>query len=306
MMRLGDRTLAARLRDGLAVPVIAAPMFLVSGPELMIACRRAGVIGSFPTVNARTPAILDAWLAQIVAAGGVQFAANLIVHQSNGRFAEDFDVVCRHRVPVAIASVGNPARVVDGVHAYGGIVLADVASLKHARRAAESGVDGLILLCAGAGGNTGWLNPFAFVAAVREFFDGPVVLAGGITEGRQIRAAEVLGADLAYIGTRFIAAPETMAADAYREMLVAANADDVVLTDAVTGIPANLLRPSLERVGFDIEKERGKAAGGFNLLKEESTMRAWRDIWSAGHGVGATKKIESVAEIVAALKAGYG
>lgn len=301
--RLGNRELAGTLRSKLTVPVIAGPMFLISGPELVIACSRAGVVGSFPTLNARTTAILDEWLARMTAetAGTAPFAANLIVHHTNTRVEEDLDLLASHRVPLVISSVGNPSGVVAKVHAYGGVVLADVASIKHARRAAEAGVDGLILLCAGSGGNTGWLNPFAFVGAVREFFDGPVVLAGALTRGRFIHAAEQIGADLAYIGTSFIATHESMANDQYRDMLLASGADDVILTDEVTGIPANMLRQSLERAGF----KAGNKPDGFDLIKEIETLKAWRDIWSAGHGVGDVTAIESVGELVGRLKRDY-
>lgn len=301
--RMGSSELAAALRAKLEVPVLAGPMFLISGPDLVIACSRAGVVGSFPTLNARTPAILDEWLARMAAetAGAAPFAANLIVHHTNTRVEEDLEVVANHRVPLVISSVGNPSGVVAKVHAYGGLVLADVASLKHARRAAEAGVDGLILLCAGAGGNTGWLSPFAFVGAVREFFDGPVVLAGALSRGRYIHAAEQIGADLAYVGTSFIATRESLASDQYRRMLVASSADDVILTDAVTGIPANMLRPSLERAGF----KSGHKPEGFNLLKEIEVLKAWRDIWSAGHGVGDVTDVESVGDLVGRLKRDY-
>jgi nitronate monooxygenase len=302
--RHGHAALRANLRKGLAVPVIAAPMFLVSGPEHVMACCRAGIIGTFPTINARTTDILDQWLGRMAeghAPGAARHAANLIVHKSNARIDEDLALVVRHKVPLVISSVGSPARVVEGVHGYGGLVLADVATLKHARRAAETGVDGLILLTAGCGGNTGWLNPFGFAAAVREFWDGPLVVAGAIGNGRQIRALEVLDVDLAYVGTRVIAASESMAGEAYRELLIGASIDDIFLTDAITGIPANFLRSSLERAGFDTKARHAKPEA-FNLDKE---TRAWRDVWSAGHGVGAVKKVQTVAEIVAELSREY-
>jgi nitronate monooxygenase len=301
--RLGNSDLAAALKSRLAVPVVVGPMFLISGPDLVIASSRSGVVGSFPTLNARTPAILDEWLARMTAEteGHAPFAANMIVHQSNTRIDDDMAIVANHRVPVVISSVGNPSGVVSRVHAYGGTVLADVASLKHARRSAEAGVDGLILLCAGSGGNTGWLNPFAFVGAVREFFDGPIVLAGAMTRGRYIHAAEQIGADFAYVGTSFIATRESLANDLYREMLVSSTADDVVLTDAVTGIPANMLRQSLENAGF----QKGQKPEGFNLLKEIEVLKAWRDIWSAGHGVGDVTGVEGVADLVGRLSREY-
>ena len=209
-----------RLCSGLALPVIAGPMFLVSGPELVIASGRAGILGSVPALNARTGAILDGWLTEIGGTlGPVPYAVNLIMHETNRRLPEDLAAVVRHRVPVIIASVGSPAPVIEAVSGYGGLVLSDVASIRHAKRALSLGAHGLILLCAGAGGNTGWLNPFAFLEEVRTFYDGPVALAGGLTNGRQIRAAELLGADLALLGTRFIAAEESLASPAYREML---------------------------------------------------------------------------------------
>lgn len=306
--RLGNPAMAESLRRRLALPVIAGPMFLVSGPDLVIACSSAGVVGSFPTLNARTTDILDAWLGQITAAlaavpNAAPFAANLIVHPTNPRVEEDLALVARHKVPLVIASVGSPTRVVAAVRDYGGLVFSDVASVRHARRAAEAGVDGLILLCAGAGGNTGWLNPFAFVGAVRRFFDGPVVLAGAISSGRLVHVAEMIGADFAYMGTSFIATRESMASDAYRAMLVASGPDDIVLTSEVTGIPANMLRASLENAGFTAGAKH--AGGGFSLLKELETLTAWRDIWSAGHGVGDIAGVNSVGELVTALQADY-
>ena len=261
---LGDPNLAVQLRTQLKLPVLVGPMFLVSGPDLVIACSQAGVAGSFPTLNARSTAILDQWLARITAElqpDAAPYAANLIVHPTNTRLAEDVDLVVKHKSPLVIASVGHPGRVVAAVKSYGGLVFSDVASLKHAQRAAETGVDGLILLCGGSGGNTGWLNPFAFVTAVRKFFAGPLVLAGAISNGRLIHVAEELGADFAYVGTPFIAATESMAADDYRQMLIDSNADDIQLTAEVTGLPANMLRKSLERSGFRPEPKHD----GFNL-----------------------------------------
>jgi len=294
---LGDPGLATKLRTRLRLPVLVGPMFLVSGPDLVIACSQAGVAGSFPTLNARTTAILDQWLARITAElkpAAAPYAANLIVHPTNARLIEDVDLVAKHKVPLVIASVGNPGRVVAAVKGYGGLVFSDVASLRHARRAAETGVDGLILLCGGSGGNTGWLNPFAFVTAVRKFFAGPLVLAGAISNGRLIHVAEELGADFVYAGTPFIAATESMATDDYRQMLIESNADDIHLTAEITGIPANMLRKSLERSGFKPEAKHD----GFNLLKEIETLRAWRDIWSAGQGVGDVERVEPAAAVV--------
>ena len=302
---LGDPSIAAMLREKLALPVLVGPMFLVSGPELVTACCKVGVAGSFPTLNARTPEILDQWLSRIAAeldADAAPYAANLIVHTTNPRFADDLGAIVKHKSPLVIASVGNPERVVADVKGYGGMVFADVASIKHARRAAESGVDGLILLCAGAGGHTGWLNPFAFVTEVRKFFAGPLVLAGTISNGRMIHVAEEVGADFAYVGTPFIAATESMAEDDYRQMLIESGADDIQLTAEVTGMPANMLRKSIERSGF---KPEAKQDGGINAMKSTETLRAWRDIWSAGQGVGDIERVETAAGIVDRMAQDY-
>lgn len=291
----------------LAIPVVAAPMFLVTSPELVLACARENIIGAMPAYNARTTEELNGWLDHIDAElGQMRMAApgrrigphaiNLIVHASNPRLDADLDVVVRHRVPVVFASVGNPERVREKVQSYGGRLFADVATVKHAQRAAGSGVDGLVLLCAGAGGNCGWLSPLAFIPEVRRFWNGPLAVAGAIGTGAAIRAVTVLGADLAYVGTRFIATRESLASDAYREMLVHANADDVLLTSEVTGIPANFLRESLERCRFTPEGRQG-----FDTAKEIAVFKKWKDIWSAGQSVGAVTSVGSVADLVAEL-----
>ena len=273
-------------------------MFLVSGPDLVVAAARAGVIGAFPTLNARTPEILDAWLEDIAArsAGAPgACAANLILHASNPRRDLDLDLVIRHQVPWVITSVGSPAPVVERVRAYGGRVLADVATVKHAKKAVAAGVDVLVLLTAGAGGNTGWLNPFAFVEEVRGFWSGPLAVAGGITTGRQVRAVQVAGADLAYVGTPFIATHESLAAEAYKQALCGAGADDIVLTDAVTGIPANFLASSLRDNGI-------MSADGRLAPRGSRDMASWKTAWSAGHGVASVREISSVAQRVEALR----
>jgi nitronate monooxygenase len=273
-------------------------MFLVSGPDLVVAAASAGVVGAFPTLNARTPEILDAWLQDIAArsAGAPgACAANLILHASNPRRDVDLDLVIRHQVPWVITSVGSPAPVVERVRAYGGRVLADVATVRHARKAIAAGVDVLVLLTAGAGGNTGWLNPFAFVEEVRGFWSGPLAVAGGITTGRQVRAVQVAGADLAYVGTPFIATHESLAAEAYKQALCGAGADDIVLTDAVTGIPANFLASSLRDNGI-------MSADGRLAPRGSSDMASWKTAWSAGHGVASVREISSVAQRVEALR----
>lgn len=273
-------------------------MFLVSGPDLVVAAAKAGVIGAFPTLNARTPEILDDWLQDMAArsAGAPgAYAANLILHASNPRRDVDLDLVIRHQVPWVITSVGSPAPVVERVRAYGGRVLADVATVRHAKKAIAAGVDVLVLLTAGAGGNTGWLNPFAFVEEVRGFWSGPLAVAGGITTGRQVRAVQVAGADLAYVGTPFIATHESLAAEAYKEALCGAGADDIVLTDAVTGIPANFLASSL--------RDNGIISTDGRLAPRGSTdIASWKTAWSAGHGVASVRQISSVAQRVEALR----
>src|ERR1700682_5753527 len=246
----------ARFRDRLSLPLIAAPMFLVSGVDLVVAACRNGVIGAFPTVNCRSPEQLDGWLGDIEGQLRRHFDAsgkpaapicpNLIVHRSNARLPRDLQVLLRHRPEIVITSVGSPAPVLATLHDAGALVFAGVARLRHAARA-----DGLVVLPAGAGGQTGWLNPFVFVRAVRAFFDGPVVLAGGIGDGHALRAAEVLGCDLAYMGTKFIATAESMADPGYKAMLVASSADDIVLTTAFTGLQTNMLRPSIAAAGLD-------------------------------------------------------
>ena len=294
---------------GLRLPVIVAPMFLVSGPRLVVAAARSGLLGAFPTAYARSSEDLERWLDEIgrgiaeTPAGArkpAPYAANLIVHPTNPRVDSDLDLICRYKVPVVVASVGNPARIVERVHDYGGVVLTDIARISHVEKAVASGVDGLILLCGGAGGHTGWINPFAFVTAVRERYDGPVILAGGISNGRGLHAAQALGADMAYMGTRFIATHESDAKDEYRQMVVDSSIDDVILTPAVTGLPANFLRGSLERLGYtDWHKP---PPGDFNA---QGNLKAWRDIWGAGHGVQSTHEVSSVEDIVAQLEAEY-
>jgi nitronate monooxygenase len=302
------------LRARLALPLICAPMFLVSGPELVIAACRNGVIGAFPAPNARPLEVLDAWLGRITSELGAAAAAdpaariapwslNLVVHSSYDRLPAELELVRRHRPPIVITALGSPARVTDVVHGYGGLVFADVGSVAMARKAAQAGVDGLILVSAGAGGHTGSVAPFVFVQAVRQFFDGVVVLAGGISSGAAIRAAEVAGADLADIGTLFIAARESLASDDYRQMVVDAAVDDLVLTKAFTGANAYYLRQSILRSGLDPDNLSGKTA--MDWSKSDSQLKAWKDIWSAGQSVAAVHRVEGAGEIIARLRAEY-
>ena len=308
-----------RFQGRLGLPLIAAPMFLVSGVELMVAACRNGVIGSFPTVNCRSPEQLDEWLGEI--AGRLRrrsdesgkpaapVCPNLIVHRSNARLEQDLAVLLRHKPEIVITSVGSPASVLAPLHDAGTLVLADVASIRHAERAVAAGADGLVLLTAGAGGQTGWLNPFVFVRAVRSFFDGPLVLAGGISDGHALRAAQALGCDLAYMGTKFIATRESMADPRYKAMLVASSADDIVLTRAFTGLQTNMLRPSIEAAGLDPDDL--PARGAIDIGKDidigarESRPRRWRDIWSAGHSTSGVTDILSVDEMIARTSAEY-
>jgi nitronate monooxygenase len=280
----------------------------------VIECCKVGVIGSFPTLNARPIEVLEQWFERIAreladaesARPGrvAPWAANLIVHRSNARFAADLELIVKYRAPIVISALGSPQACLEAVHSYGGLVFADVSTVDFARKAAAAGADGLVLVAAGAGGHTGDITGFSLLPAVREFFDGPIVLGGGITSGRAVRAAEVLGADFAYLGTRFIATRESLASDDYRRMLVEAEMRDIVKTAYFTGIPANYLRRSIELAGID-PAELVKPNPVVNIDNEEQRSKAWKDIWSAGQGVWATRRIETVAELVQQLKAEY-
>jgi nitronate monooxygenase len=309
----------SRFRDRLSLPLIAAPMFLVSGVELVVAACRNGVIGSFPTVNCRSPERLDEWLGEIenrlrrhsdeTGKPAAPVCANLIVHRSNARLEQDLQVLLRHKPEMVITSVGSPAPVLRPLHDAGAIVFADVGSIRHAERAVAAGADGLVLLTAGAGGQTGWLNPFVFVRAVRAFFDGPLVLAGGISDGHALRAAQALGCDLAYMGTKFIATRESMADQRYKEMLVASSADDILLTTAFTGLQTNMLRPSIEAAGLDPDDL--PARGAIDIAKDidigarENRPKRWKDIWSGGHSTSGVTEVLSVDEMIARTVAEY-
>lgn len=300
--------LPASIRERLRVPVIAAPMFLVSGPDLVIAACNAGVIGSFPTANCRSLEQLDQWLGQIQGAlspDAAPMAPNLIVHRTNSRLSDDLALICKHKPEIVIASVGSPAPIVEAIHGYGGLVFADIASMRHAEKAVEAGADGLILLTGGAGGQTGWANPFAFVRGVRSMFEGPVVLAGGVADGQALRAAEVLGADLAYMGTRMIATAESMAKPAYKAMLVESRLDDVLLTRAMTGLETNMLRPSMEAAGLDPDNLPARGDIAIDKDINPDAPRRWKDVWSAGHTVQQVDGVPSVAALVARIRAEY-
>ena len=313
-------SLPAPLKSRLRLPLIAAPMFLVSGPALVKAACRSGVIGSFPTANCRSVGELDRWLADMgddlkraadeTGRAPAPLCPNLIVHRSNTRVPDDLAAVLRHKAEMVITSVGSPEPVLKPLKDAGCLVLADVASVRHAEKAVAAGVDGLVLLTAGAGGQTGWVNPFAFVRAVRTFWDGIVVMAGGMADGQAIAAAETLGCDLAYMGTKFIATRESLAKDAYKEMLVKSRLDDVLLTKSFTGLETNMLRPSIAAAGLD--PDNLPVRGAIDIAKdinvserEKPDAKRWKDIWSAGHSVSGVADVPSVAELIERTKAEY-
>lgn len=291
--------------DTLRLPVFAAPMFLISGPELVIAACKAGIIGAFPTPNARSAEQLDEWMGRIRAEVGTQpWCANLVTHSTNARLAADLEVVARHKPPVVVTALGSPKPAIEVVHGYGGMVLADVTTIKLAHKAVQAGADGLACICAGAGGHTGALSPFAFVRAVRQFFDGPVVLGGGISDGWGIAGAIAAGADAVYMGTRFIAADESLAPFAYKEMLTTATLEDLVVSAGITGTPASWLAPSLVANGLDPANMPDAPQRAYDSGQSFKGKR-WADVWSAGQGVGAVRTIEPAAQIVARLEAEY-
>ena len=291
--------LRAHLKNNLRLPLFVAPMFLISGPELIIASARAGALSAFPTVNARTPKDLDQWLADInEGAQGNPWGVNLIVHRSNARLENDLAATVRAQAPLVVASVGAPDAVTGPVHDYGGLVFSDVASLRHARKAVAASADGLVLLTAGAGGNTGWLNPFAFVAEVRQFFDGPIAVAGAIGSGRALHALEVLDADLGYAGTPFIATPESLAQQGHKDMVTRTDADGIALSDLVTGIPANFARESLLAEGIISETGEALHHGALDLA-------SWKTVFSMGHGCGAVDAVNPAGDLINDLAQQY-
>lgn len=297
--------------DQLELPVIVAPMFLVSSPDMVISACKSGVIGSFPSLNARTTAILEEWFVRMIDELSkakekepnrkvAPWAVNIVLHQQhNTRLEEEIALIKKYQPSIVMTSLGNPARVADIVHSYNGLVFSDVTTLAHARKAAESKVDGLILVCGGAGGHAGTLNSFAFLQATQEFWDGILILAGGISGGHEILAAKTLGADLVYMGTRFIAASESLASSEYKDMLIEADLDDVVYTPTFSGIPANYLKASIRKEGLD--------PGNLGTYAEfsQTGRKAWKNIWSAGQGVGRTKKVQDVSEIAEELQQEY-
>jgi nitronate monooxygenase len=287
-------------------------MFIAGNPKLVIEQCKAGVVGSFPALNARPKEALDGWLTEIESAlatapGAAPYAVNQICHRSNDRLEHDIEVCIRHKVPITITSLRAPADVIPKIHAYGGIVLHDVISVRHAEKALEDGVDGLILVCAGAGGHAGTLSPFALVGEVRRFYDGPIVLSGAITSGDAILAAQAAGADLAYIGTRFLATPEASVPERYKEEILRASAADIVYTDLFSGVSGNYLRHSVIAAGFDPLNLPKSDPKKMNFGSESGVeKKVWRDIWSAGQGVGQIDSVLPVAAVVARLESEYG
>jgi nitronate monooxygenase len=307
--------LPPQIRGRLRIPVFAAPMFVVSGPELAIEQCKAGVIGSFPALNARPPEELDKWLTRIEielaqyqrehpAKKIAPFAVNLIMNKANKRLDADLEVVLRHKVPIVITSLSAPTGLVPRVHEYGGIVFHDVIKVRHAEKALEAGVDGLIAVCGGAGGHAGTLNPFALVNELRRIHQGPLVLAGAITNGAGILAAEAMGCDLAYLGTRFIATKESMADERYKQMIVDSDSGDIVYTPLFSGVHGSYLAGSIRNAGLDPANLPVNEAPGLYRTREDRP-KTWKEIWSAGHGVGNIDDIPTVAELVDRLEAEY-
>ncbi|MCW2269397.1 Nitronate monooxygenase [compost metagenome] len=301
-------SLPALLEQRLRLPVVAAPMFLISNPQLVLACCANGVVGSFPALNQRDSAGFKTWLEEIES--GLEsldkpapYAVNLIVHQSNPRLQADLAICVEHKVPIVITSLGAVKELVDAVHSYGGLVFHDVTTRRHAEKAAEAGVDGLIAVAAGAGGHAGTWSPFALIAEIRQFFDKTLLLAGCLNRGHEILAAQLLGADLAYLGTRFIATHESRAPDAYKEMMLGAKAADIIHTAAVSGVPASFMRQSLENAGFDMAALRANVETKLKPIDDEA--KAWKTVWSAGQGVGAIDALCSTEQLIARLDAEY-
>ncbi|MCX8566070.1 MAG: nitronate monooxygenase [Glomeribacter sp. 1016415] len=304
-----------KVLQNLVLPVIAAPMFTVSYPELVLAQCKAGIVGAFPALNARPPELLDIWLTEIKQALAAYqathpeacigpLAVNQIIHSTNARLEHDVRVCVEHQVPIFITSLREPIKeLIDAVHAYGGIVLHDVISIRHAHKALEAGVDGLILVAAGAGGHAGTLSPFALVGEVRRFFAGPLVLSGAIATGQAIFATQVMGADFAYIGTRFIATHEANATDQYKNAIIEAQATDIIYTNLFTGVHGNYIRQSIVNAGLD--PNQLPSADKSKMVFNHNQAKAWRDIWGAGQGVGLIDNLPSVAELVARLKGEY-
>lgn len=299
----------------LPLPVFAAPMFLISGPELVLAACKAGIIGAFPTPNARAIDVLDKWMKQITE-GLAQaretqgadtvgpWCANLVTHSSNTRLTEDLELVAKYKPPIVVTALGSPKPAISIVQAYGGLVFADVTSIALARKAVAAGADGLACISSGAGGHTGSISPFAFISAVREFFDGHIIVGGGISDGWGVAGAIAAGADFVYMGTRFIPTVESMAPDAYKQMLVDSSVEDIIVSAGLTGTPASWLKPSLRANGLDPDNMPTAPSRNYDT-NQAIAAKKWKDVWAAGQGVGAVKQIEPVADVVHRLRAEY-
>ena len=304
------------LKKRLRIPVIGSPLFIVSNPDLVIAQCKAGIVASFPALNARPPELLDEWLKRItdeLAAWDAKhpdrpsapFAVNQIVHRTNERLQHDVELCVKHKVPIVITSLGAREEVNEAVHSYGGIVLHDVINNRFAKKAIEKGADGLILVAAGAGGHAGRINPIALVREVREWFDGPIALSGAIGSGDGILAAEAAGADLAYIGSAFIATKEANAIEPYKQMIVESGADDIVYTNLFTGVHGNYLKPSISRAGLDPENLPSGDPSKMDFASGAERRKVWKDIWGSGQGIGSMKAIVPAAELVDRLAREY-
>ncbi len=309
-MFMKARSIPEAFRGNLRIPVIGSPLFIVSGPELVIAQCKAGIVGSFPALNARPKEMLEEWIIRIKLelaeykrenpdAVVAPFAVNQICHKSNDRLHHDMDICIKHEVPLIITSLRAPREVVDGAHSYGGIVMHDIINIRHAKKAIDEGADGIIAVCAGAGGHAGTLSPFALIPELREWFDGPIALSGSITNGQSVLAAEAVGADFAYIGTRFIATKEANAEGRYKEMIVDSQASEVVYSNLFTGVHGNYLGKSIVAAGLDPndlpESDPSKMNFGSGGNQDK---KVWRDIWGAGQGVGTIHDVPGVAEVV--------
>ena len=303
-------SLPALLEQRLRLPVVAAPMFLVSNPQLVLACCNNGIVGSFPALNQRESSGFKDWLEEIEAGRSetaAPYAVNLIVHGSNPRLQADLAICVEQRVPIVITSLGAVKEVVDAVHSYGGLVFHDVTTRRHAEKAAEAGVDGLIAVAAGAGGHAGTWSPFALIAEIRQFFDKTLLLAGCLNQGHEVLAAQLLGADLAYLGTRLIATQENAASTAYKQMILDAKAADIIHTPAVSGVPASFMRQSLEQAGYDLKQlqNKGEVNYGEKLKPMDEEAKAWKTVWSAGQGVGNIRDLPSVEQLITRLDNEY-
>ena len=309
--------LVPHLKGKLRIPVVGAPLFIVSGPELVISQCKAGVVGSFPALNARPQEVLDEWLIQIKEeldkhnkenpdSPAAPFAVNQICHASNDRLMQDMESCVKHEVPIIITSLRPPLEIVEAAHSYGGVVFHDVINVRHAKKAAEQGVDGLILVCAGAGGHAGTHSPFALVREVKEWFDGTILLSGSISDGHSIASSLALGADLAYIGTRFIATKEANADQRYKDMLIESSASDIVYSSLFTGVSGNYLKPSIEKAGLDPNNLPGADKSKMNFGSGGNTKsKAWKDIWGSGQGIGSIKSDPTVQDLVSELTEQY-